>query len=143
MQRQLDAEDREGAGVAGEVVAAGQVDEAVGVVEPEGLRVGVRGRQQRGGVGQAVDEGVQQPPAEPLALVVGVDVQLAHLERVGQPALRRPAVEGGADLVVPPLPGLSVAQERRLLQPAAGLSEASDAVQPALRRASKKFVRNL
>ena len=72
MQRQLDAEDREGAGVAGEVVAAGQVDEAVGVVEPEGLGVGVGRGEQGGGLRQVGQQRVQQPAAQAAALVIGV-----------------------------------------------------------------------
>src|SRR4051812_27989090 len=62
-QREGGAQDGEGACVAREVVTAGEIDEAVGVVQPEGLRVGVRRREQGGGIGQALDEGVQQPPA--------------------------------------------------------------------------------
>ena len=56
MHRERDAEDGERPGVAREVVAAGQVDEAVGVVEPEGLRVGVRRGEQGGGVRQVLGD---------------------------------------------------------------------------------------
>ena len=54
-------------------------------------------------MGEVGHQGMQEPAAQPPALVVGVDVQLADLEGAGQPLLRRPPVQGRPDLVVPPL----------------------------------------
>ena len=79
MQRQPGAEDGEGPGAAGEVVAAGQVDEAVGAVQPEGLGVGIGRGEQGHRVRQALDERVQQLPAEALALVDGFITYLGQV----------------------------------------------------------------
>ena len=83
---------------------AGQVDEAVGVVEPERLGVGVGVVSSAAGWGRSATSACSSWRPRP-RLWGRVDVQLADLEGAGQPLLRRPAVEGVAHLVVPPLAG--------------------------------------
>src|SRR3954471_8928428 len=65
-------------------------------------------------------------------LVGGGHVQLADLERAGQPLLRRPPVQGVAHLVVPPLAGcdqVAVTEADQLLAPR-GPGEAADRPEP-------------
>ena len=84
----------------------------------------------RPGAGRSATRACSSRRPRPAALVVGVDVQLADLEGAGQPLLRRPPVEGGADLVVPPLAGrdqVAVAEADELLAaPRPWLGEGAD-----------------